>query len=127
MLSKVLSLFFGGIDINKKGNFRYGKRDVCPFRGYKSKKLLKSLANVTKCNVWLKLEHIWERHIFSHEIEGHVILIDDATIFDGTNNCPSINEIKKMVEQNSNYSNFEIDDNIIRIYSNKTVVQNQTY
>ena len=56
------------------------------------------------------------KHIFSCNIKGSVILIDDANIFNGTNNCPSIDEIRKVVEDYDSSLGFEVDDNIIRIF-----------
>ena len=57
------------------------------------------------------------KHIFSCNIRGNVILIDDANIFNGTNNCPSIDEIRRVVEDYDSSLGFEMEDNIIRIFS----------
>ena len=54
--------------------------------------------------------------IFTHSIKGHVILIDDASIFNGANNCPTIDEIKSEVRNYDSTLKIELEDNIIRIF-----------
>ena len=49
--------------------------------------------------------------IFNIDGDDHIILIDDMKDFNGTNDYPTIGELKKFVEDNSNY-NFEIKDGI---------------
>lgn len=52
--------------------------------------------------------------IMKHKCKKHIILIDDAGIFDGNNGHPKISEIQKIVKHS--YENFDLEDNIIRVY-----------
>ncbi len=54
--------------------------------------------------------------IFNHQIKDHVILIDDARCFNGKNDYPTIKKLKEYVMRKSQYKNFEIKDDIIRIH-----------
>jgi hypothetical protein len=57
-------------------------------------------------------------HILNHPLKNHLILIDDARCFNGTNDYPTIEELKAFVtNQNPNVA-FEIKDDIIRITPN---------
>lgn len=47
----------------------------------------------------------------------HVILIDDARLFNGTHDYPTIDEIKKMLNETGNYL-IDINSDIIRIIPN---------
>lgn len=53
------------------------------------------------------------KSILNHKIKTHVILIDDARHFNGKDDYPKINELKKMLKD-SNYS-MMVEDDIIRI------------
>jgi glycosyltransferase involved in cell wall biosynthesis len=59
-------------------------------------------------------------HIFSHPIQNHVILIDDARCFIGPNpvfrNYPTIQELKDFVTKKRPDLVFEVRDDIIRIH-----------
>ncbi len=49
----------------------------------------------------------------------HIILIDDARLFNGTQDYPTIEEIKNIIEKRDNIYSLEIKDDIIRIIVNK--------
>jgi len=49
----------------------------------------------------------------------HIILIDDARLFNGTQDYPTIEEIKKIIEKSHSVYSLEIKDDIIRIIVNK--------
>lgn len=53
--------------------------------------------------------------IFSHKIKSHVILIDDARCFNGKNDYPKINQLKKLIPARSPTYSLEIKEDIIRI------------
>jgi hypothetical protein len=53
--------------------------------------------------------------IASHAIKRHVILIDDARCFNGTNDYPTQKELETTVQQYWPGSSFEVKDDIIRI------------
>lgn len=56
--------------------------------------------------------------IFAHTISDHVILIDDAKDFTGSNNYPTIEELRNFVSQNRPGWTFEIKNDIMRIHKN---------
>ncbi len=53
--------------------------------------------------------------IFNHHIKDHLLLIDDARLFDGTKDYPTINEIENILKKNTNRYLMEVKDDIIRI------------
>lgn len=53
-------------------------------------------------------------HIFNHDIQAHIILIDDSRLFKGENDYPSITSLKKFVMQQSNFR-FSSKNDIITI------------
>lgn len=55
--------------------------------------------------------------IFSHPVDGHIILIDDARFFTGQNNYPAIEELRELVLQRYPTFVFDVKDDIIRIHS----------
>lgn len=55
-------------------------------------------------------------HIFKHPIKNHVILIDDARAFNGSNDYPNIIELEMFVKTNSFYAQFVVENDIIRIF-----------
>ncbi len=55
--------------------------------------------------------------IFSHPIEGHIILIDDARFFTGQNDYPALEELKELVLRRYPTFVFDVKDDIIRIHS----------
>jgi hypothetical protein len=56
------------------------------------------------------------RHIFSHTVKDHVILIDDARLFIGKNDYPNIQELRSFVLGQKHDREIEIKDDIIRIH-----------
>jgi hypothetical protein len=57
------------------------------------------------------------RSIFEHAVEDHVVLIDDASDFIGTEGYPTITELKRFVFEHRPHASFEVKDDIIRIHS----------
>jgi hypothetical protein len=57
-------------------------------------------------------------HIFNHHVKNHVILIDDARCFNGTDDYPTLEELKSIVDIQIPILNFEVKDDIIRIIPN---------
>jgi hypothetical protein len=53
-------------------------------------------------------------HILAHPIKKHVILIDDARDFDGTNNYPPLSILFKHFDEHSDYK-VDVSTDIIRI------------
>ena len=53
--------------------------------------------------------------IFRHSVKKHVILIDDARCFDGTNDYPTIDKLREFVAQNAPNTEFSVKSDIIRI------------
>ena len=49
----------------------------------------------------------------------HIILIDDARLFNGTQDYPTTEEIKSIIEKSGNSYSLEVKDDIIRIIINK--------
>jgi hypothetical protein len=54
--------------------------------------------------------------IFSHPIEGHIILIDDARFFTGQNDYPALEELRELVLSRYPHFIFDVKDDIIRIH-----------
>ena len=54
--------------------------------------------------------------ISQHLVKSHVILIDDARLFDGQNSYPTVNELQGFVSEKYGDCAFEIKDDIIRIH-----------
>ena len=52
--------------------------------------------------------------LLAHPIKEHVILIDDARCFDGTNNYPFLDELLLFIRQDGNYE-VEVSADIIRL------------
>ena len=55
------------------------------------------------------------RHILSHPVKTHVILIDDARYFNGTNEYPTLEELHALIRQVKSYRVMEIKRDIIRL------------
>ncbi len=56
------------------------------------------------------------KQICAHLIKNHVILIDDAHLFTGKNDSPTIEFLKTFVKSVFPYYEFDIQNDIIRIY-----------
>lgn len=56
--------------------------------------------------------------VLGHFIRSHVILIDDARLFDGTNGYPNIVELLRQLDQEEDYS-WELSCDIIKITPRK--------
>ena len=56
------------------------------------------------------------KSIFAHRIKNHVILIDDARLFNGTHDYPTIGYLRDYIARTDNYLKFYIENDIIRIY-----------
>lgn len=56
------------------------------------------------------------KSIFSHKIKDHVILIDDARCFTGSEDYPTIRVLKEFVMKNRPDYLFEVKNDIIRIH-----------
>lgn len=54
--------------------------------------------------------------IFRHPVPGHVLLIDDAKWFNGTHDYPTLDELKRHIEQKYPGRRFELADDVIRIH-----------
>lgn len=53
--------------------------------------------------------------VLAHQVEGHVVLIDDARYFDGSGDYPTIAELRASVERAAPKSTFQVEYDIIRI------------
>jgi hypothetical protein len=53
--------------------------------------------------------------ILAHEIKDHVILIDDARCFNGTNGYPALDELKSLVQRYQPLRAVEVEADIVRI------------
>lgn len=102
-------------------------------RGDSSKVLPDLLSKIKKpCLFWLDAHHsggitargnlntpimLELKFILSHKIKNHVILIDDARCFNGSQGYPSIQDLRHIVKEERPYNwVFEIRDDIIRIH-----------
>jgi len=54
--------------------------------------------------------------IFNHPIKNHIILIDDARLFNGENDYPKMEDFRKSINTLFPAYQFEVIDDIIRIY-----------
>jgi hypothetical protein len=58
--------------------------------------------------------------IYRHNPAAHVILIDDARLFTGANDYPSLDELRRLVNGWSAGTHLEVADDIIRLHNPKT-------
>lgn len=59
--------------------------------------------------------------ILNHTIEGHVILIDDARCFDGTDGYPRIDEVQQSVALRYPDYAFSVTNDVIRIHPKRQI------
>jgi hypothetical protein len=52
--------------------------------------------------------------LLAHHVRGHVVLIDDARLFDGTAGYPTLPELRSWIERDRPGSDVQIEDDIIR-------------
>jgi hypothetical protein len=58
-------------------------------------------------------------HILQHPVAGHVILIDDARCFDGHNDYPTLDELRRFVQESKPSWQFDVRDDVIRIHQQR--------
>lgn len=56
------------------------------------------------------------QHILNHQVEDHVVLIDDARCFVGESDYPTIEELRDMIHQRRPNWVFEVEYDIIRAH-----------
>lgn len=56
--------------------------------------------------------------IFKHTLKNHIILIDDARLFNGKDDYPTIQELTDFMLQNSSYRHLSVDNDLILIQHN---------
>jgi hypothetical protein len=59
--------------------------------------------------------------VFSHRMDGHVVLIDDARLFNGTQDYPTLEELRKKFQQIAPAYEFSVVHDIIRAHPAKDV------
>lgn len=135
-MSNVFSQIFSielSDDLYQKSKLRFAKYShICIIHGDSSEILPQILPSISKpCVFWLDAHYsggvtakgaidtpiISElKQILSHSIKNHVILIDDARLFIGHNDYPTIESLKDFINRESSDYIFEVDDDIIRIH-----------
>jgi hypothetical protein len=55
-------------------------------------------------------------HIFQHSVKDHVILIDDARLFVGENDYPTLEQLREFVKTYDSSMSFQLENDIIRIH-----------
>jgi hypothetical protein len=55
-------------------------------------------------------------YILNHPVDGHIILIDDARLFNGEDDYPDVAEVKEMVKKYKSTYNFKVENDIIHIF-----------
>jgi hypothetical protein len=58
------------------------------------------------------------KHIFLHSVQDHVILIDDARLFNGTRDYPELDELEQEVRKYWKNCYFKVDNDAIVILKN---------
>ena len=59
-------------------------------------------------------------YIFRHPVTNHIILIDDARLFTGNSDYPTLESLKALIVSNYPENVFIVKDDIIRTYKNTT-------
>ena len=120
-------------DLYQKAKHKFARYPhICIMHGNSSEVLPRILSSIDKtCLFWLDAHYsggitakgeldtpiISElKHIFSHQVKDHVILIDDAREFTGKNDYPTIGNLRVFIHQECPDYIFEVADDIIRIY-----------
>ena len=57
------------------------------------------------------------RSILTHQVDGHVILIDDARCFTGVDDYPTLEALERYVNSFDRGMKFEVEHDLIRIYA----------
>lgn len=60
-------------------------------------------------------------HILRHPVRDHVVLIDDARLFNGCNDYPTVAELRDLIASRRPDWSMEIKDDIIRVHSPRQV------
>lgn len=58
------------------------------------------------------------KNILEHPIKQHILLIDDARLFNGTRDYPTHEELRKFVSRFSSNFTYEVENDIIKIIRN---------
>ena len=86
------------LDGHYSSEFWVGEEYIKTAKGNKNTPILEELSQIMK-----------------HSIKNHVILIDDARLFTGKGDYPTINKLKKIVTKNFPIHSFDVQNDIIRI------------
>lgn len=54
--------------------------------------------------------------IFAHRLKNHVILIDDASCFDGSHDYPTLQELQEIITTRSPCYHLSVKDDVIRLH-----------
>jgi len=55
------------------------------------------------------------KQVLDHPVKGHVVLIDDARFFDGTEDYPTLQQVEQLVSTFSSKCRFEVLHDVIRV------------
>nr|MBI3612124.1 hypothetical protein [Nitrospirota bacterium] len=55
-------------------------------------------------------------YIFNHPVDGHIVLIDDARLFNGEDDYPDMAEVEEMVRKYKSTYHFKVENDIIQIF-----------
>lgn len=101
-LSSILSVINSPVvfwlDGHYSSEFQVGDEDIVTARGAKDTPIMEEL-----------------QHISNHSVKNHVILIDDARLFNGTNDYPAKDIVREFVKEKFPNHHFSIKKDIIRI------------
>jgi hypothetical protein len=59
--------------------------------------------------------------IFDHEVKDHIVLIDDARLFNGTQDYPTIEELREIFARKRPNYQFSVVNDVIRAHPPKTI------
>ncbi len=120
-------------DLYKKAKERFSKHDhIFILHGNSAHVMPDVLQNITNpCLFWLDGHYSGSvtakgeketpilgelEHILAHCVKNYVILIDDARLFNGKNDYPTIDELRNLFLNTGLDLVFDVEDDIIRIY-----------